>query len=74
MALLTAVTVPVRFTVPVPLPNTVARPLVLGLTDNTSYEVLQGLSAGDTFISGTGGSGSGTNTNSPSGGGSSKGG
>ena len=52
----------------------VARPVVLGLTDNTSYEVLQGLSAGDTFISGTGGSGSGTNTNSPSGGGSSKGG
>ena len=51
-----------------------ARPVVLGLTDNTSYEVLQGLSAGDTFISGTGGSGSGTNTNSPSGGGSSKGG
>ena len=52
----------------------VARPVVLGLTDNTSYEVLQGLSAGDTFISGTGGSGSGTNTNSPSSGGSSKGG
>src|SRR5256714_9776842 len=52
----------------------VARPVVLGLTDNTSYEVLRGLSTGDTFISGTGGSGSGTNTNSPSGGGSSKGG
>jgi len=52
----------------------VARPVVLGLTDNTSYEVLQGLSVGDTFISGTGGSGSGTNTNSPSSGGSSKGG
>jgi len=52
----------------------VARPVVLGLTDNMSYEVLQGLSVGDTFISGTGGSGSGTNTNSPSSGGSSKGG
>lgn len=53
----------------------VARPVVLGLTDNTSYEVLQGLSAGDTFISGTGGSGSsGPGTNAPSSGGSSKGG
>jgi HlyD family secretion protein len=52
----------------------VAKPVALGLTDNTSYEVLQGLSLGDTFISGTGGSGSGTNTNSPSSGSSSKGG
>jgi hypothetical protein len=52
----------------------VAKPVVLGLTDNTSYEVLQGLSAGDTFVTGTGGSGSGPGTNSPSGGSSSKGG
>jgi HlyD family secretion protein len=44
----------------------VAKPVVLGLTDNTSYEVLQGLSAGDTFITGTGGSGSGTNAPSGS--------
>src|SRR5947209_1674461 len=51
----------------------VANAVVLGLTDNTSYEVLQGLSAGDTFVTGTGGSGPGPGTNSPSSG-SSKGG
>jgi HlyD family secretion protein len=30
----------------------VAKPIVLGLTDGTSYEVLQGLSLSDTFIVG----------------------
>ncbi len=33
----------------------VAKPVVLGLTDGTSYEVLQGLSLNDTFIVGTNG-------------------
>jgi len=42
----------------------VANAVVLGLTDNTSYEVLQGLSAGDTLVTGTGGPG--PSTNSPS--------
>jgi HlyD family secretion protein len=31
----------------------VVKPVVLGLTDGTSYEVLQGLSLSDTFIAGT---------------------
>ncbi len=31
----------------------VVKPVVLGLTDGSSYEVLQGLSLGDTFIAGT---------------------
>ena len=33
----------------------VAKPVVLGLTDGTSYEVLQGLTLSDTFLVGTNG-------------------
>lgn len=33
----------------------VVKPVVLGLTDGTSYEVLQGLSLGETFVVGTNG-------------------
>nr|MDQ2907219.1 hypothetical protein [Chloroflexota bacterium] len=33
----------------------VARPVVLGITDGTSYEVLQGLSSQETIVTGTGG-------------------
>ncbi|MDQ2717200.1 MAG: efflux RND transporter periplasmic adaptor subunit [Chloroflexota bacterium] len=40
-------------------PNTyVARPVVLGITDGTSYEVLQGLSAQEAIVTGTGNGGS----------------
>jgi multidrug efflux pump subunit AcrA (membrane-fusion protein) len=48
-----------------PLGNSfVAKPIVTGLTDNTGteFEVLSGLSAGETFIVGVQGSGNGTGT------------
>jgi len=48
-----------------PLGNTfVAKPIVTGLTDNTGtqFEVLSGLSVGETFITGVQGSGTGTGT------------
>ncbi len=53
----------------------VARPVVLGLTDGTSYEVLKGLSPDETFIVGTQAPGqSGAGPNGGPGGGGNKGG
>lgn len=46
----------------------IAKPVVLGITDGTSYEVLAGLSPNETFLVGTASSGSSTapSNNSPS--------
>lgn len=38
----------------------IAKPVVLGITDGTSYEVLDGLSLNETFIAGVGGSNAGS--------------
>jgi HlyD family secretion protein len=47
----------------------IAKPVVLGITDGTSYEVLDGLSLNETFIAGVGGPNSGSSS-PPSNGGS----
>jgi HlyD family secretion protein len=52
----------------------IAKPVVLGITDGTSYEVLSGLSLNETILVGTGGPGSASNSSPSNSGNSSKGG
>ena len=52
----------------------IAKPIVLGITDGTSYEVLSGLSLNETILTGTGGPGSAPGSSPSNSGNSSKGG
>jgi HlyD family secretion protein len=52
----------------------IAKPVVLGITDGTSYEVLSGLSLNETILVGTGGPGSAPNASPSNSGSSGKGG
>ncbi len=52
----------------------VAKPVVLGITDGTSYEVLSGLSLNEAILTGTGGPGTAPNASPSNSGSSSKGG
>jgi HlyD family secretion protein len=52
----------------------IAKPVVLGITDGTSYEVLSGLSLNETILVGSGGPGSAPNSAPSNGGNSGKGG